>query len=300
MSSIRCVDLLKHAQENSYAVGYFEAWNLDSLQAVVRAAEIARSPVMIGFCGEYLASPQRRFKEDISLYGSLAKRLAQDASVPVATLLNESVDMSVAYEGVKADFDMVMFVNEEMPVDELTTVTRKLVEFSHACGVAVEGEVGSLGIADQSTGAKKAGHSTNPDVAAKFVQETGVDALAVSVGNIHFLEGSKVQLDFDLLERLHRKVPVPLVLHGGTGVDKGDFRPSIERGIAKVNVGAGLKRVVIESERRYFAESDIGRMNPNDILGRGGVLDISMRGQAALIEEVIGFIKAFGGENKAS
>jgi ketose-bisphosphate aldolase len=300
MSSIRCVDLLKHAQEHSYAIGYFEAWNLDSLQAVVRAAEIARSPIMIGFCGEYLASPQRKFKEDINLYGWLAKKVAQNASVPVATLLNESIDMNVAYEGVKADFDMVMFVNEEMPIDELTVATKKLVEFSHACGVAVEGEVGSLGIADQATGQTKAGHSTDPEVAAQFVEDTGVDALAVSIGNIHFLEGSRVRLDFDLLEQLHRIVPAPLVLHGGTGVDKGDFRLGIERGIAKVNVGAGLKRIVIESERRYFADTDISRMNPNDILGRGGMLDISMRGQAALIDEVIGFIKAFGGENKAS
>ena len=151
MSSIRCVDLLRHAQENSYAVGYFEAWNLESLLAVVRAAEIARSPVMVGFCGEYLANPQRKFKEDINLYGAFARQVAQGASVPVATLLNESIDMNVTYQGVKADFDMVMFVDEGMPIDQLTVVTRKLVEFAHPCGVAVEGEVGSLGMADQAS-----------------------------------------------------------------------------------------------------------------------------------------------------
>ena len=132
MSSIRCVDLLRHAQENSYAVGYFEAWNLESLLAVVRAAEIAGSPVMVGFCGEYLANPQRKFKEDINLYGALARQVAQSVSVPVATLLNESIDMNVAYQGVKADFDMVMFVDEGMPIDRLTVVTRKLVEFARA------------------------------------------------------------------------------------------------------------------------------------------------------------------------
>jgi ketose-bisphosphate aldolase len=300
MSLIRCVDLLQHAQDNSYAVGYFEAWNLESLCAIVHAAELARSPVMVGFCGEYLVNPQRRFKEDVDVYGTLAKKVAQSASVPVATLLNESVDMNTAYQGVKAGFDMVMFVDEAMSVDKLTLVSRNLVEFAHACGVAVEGEVGSLGLADQSTGQQRAGHKTDPDVATRFVRETGVDALAVSIGNIHFLEGSKVQLDFDLLEQLHQQIPVPLVLHGGTGVDKADFRPSIERGIAKVNVGASLKRAVIESDRRYFEENSVNRMNPNDVLGRGGALDISMRSQAALIDEVVGFIKAFGGEHKAS
>lgn len=300
MSSIRCVDLLRHAQENSYAVGYFEAWDLESLLAVVRAAEVARSPVMVGFCGEYLANPQREFKQDINLYGALARKVAQSASVPVATLLNESTDMNVAYQGVKADFDMVMFVDEGMPIDRLTGVTRKLVEFAHACDVAVEGEVGSLGVADQSTGQQHAGHRTDPKIAAQFVAATGVDALAVSIGNVHFLEGRKVELDFELLEQLRERVSVPLVLHGGTGVDKADFRPSVERGIAKVNVGAGLKRVVIESDRQYLAESDLSRMNPNDVLGRGGRLDMNVRSQAALMDEVIGFIKAFGGENKAS
>ena len=300
MSLIRCVDLLKHAQDNRYAVGYFEAWNLESLSAIVRAAELARSPVMVGFCGEYLVNPQRRFKEDVDLYGTLARKVAQSASVPVATLLNESIDMSTAYQGVKAGFDMVMFVDEAMSVDQLTLVSRRLVEFAHACGVAVEGEVGALGLADQSTGQLRAGHKTDPDVAARFVRETRVDALAVSIGNIHFLEGSKVQLDFDLLEQLHKEIPVPLVLHGGTGVDKADFRPSIERGVAKVNVGASLKRAVIESDRHYFAENSVNRMNPNDVLGRGGALDISMRSQAALIDEVVGFIKVFGGEHKAS
>ena len=300
MSLIRCVDLLRHAQENSYAVGYFEAWDLESLLAVVRAAEVARSPVMVGFCGAYLTNPQRRFKEDISLYGALARQVAQSASVPVATLLNESTDMNVAYQGVKTGFDMVMFVDEGMPIDQLTGMTQKLVEFAHACDVAVEGEVGSLGVADQSTGQQHAGHRTDPKIAARFVTDTGVDALAVSIGNIHFLEGHKVELDFDLLEQLHKRVSVPLVLHGGTGVDKADFRPSVERGIIKVNVGAGLKRVVIESDRQYFAESDLRRMNPNDALGRGGKLDMNVRSQAALMDEVIGFIQAFGGENKAS
>jgi ketose-bisphosphate aldolase len=300
MSSIRCVDLLRHARENAYAVGYFEAWNLESLLAVVRAAETASSPVMVGFCGEYLANPQRKLREDINLYGAIARQVARNASVPVATLLNESTDMEVAYQGVTAHFDMVMFVDEKMPIDQLTVVTQKLVEFAHASDVAVEGEVGSLGVAHQATGQQNAGRETDPKLAAQFVAETGVDALAVSIGNIHFLEGSKVKLDFDLLEQLSERISVPLVLHGGTGVDKADFRPCIERGVAKVNVGAGLKRVVLESHRQYLAENDLSRMNPNDVLGRGGSLDMHVRSQAALIDEVVEFIKAFGSENKAN
>ena len=299
MASIRCVELLKHARDNHYAVGYFEAWSLESLLAIVRAAESAKSPVMTGFCGEYLGSPARRFKEDIGLYGEIAKKVAAGASVPVATLLNESTDMDVAYRGVQAGFDMVMYVDEEMPADRLIEPTRRLVEFAHACNVAVEGEVGALGMLEQVNGVKHPGRATDPELAAKFVQGTGVDALAISVGNVHFLEGSKARLDFALLEDLQRKVPVPLVLHGGTGIDKDDFAPGIARGIAKVNVGSCLKRTVLNCESEYFSQHDVGKMNPNDVLGRGGVLDLMMRSQEELIDEVLGFIRAFGGENKA-
>lgn len=299
MASIRCVELLKHARDNHYAVGYFEAWSLESLLAIVRAAEIARSPVMTGFCGEYLASPARRFTEEIGLYGEIAKKVAAGSSVPVATLLNESTDMNVAYRGIQAGFDMVMYVDEEMPAEKLIEPTRRLVEFAHACAVAVEGEVGALGMVEQVDGVKHAGRATDPDLAAKFVKRTGVDALAVSVGNVHFLEGSKATLDFGLLEELQRKVAVPLVLHGGTGIAKEDFAPGIARGIAKVNVGSSLKRAVLECENEYFSQNDVGKMNPNDALGRGGVLDLMIRNQDELIDEVLGFIRAFGGENQA-
>jgi len=154
-------------------------------------------------------------------------------------------------------------------------------------------------MADQATGSLHLGNMSDPDIARKFVLDTNVDALAVSIGNVHLLEGSKAVLDMDLLERLHQAVPCPLVLHGGTGIDKADFMPAVKRGIAKVNVGAGLKRIVIESNRKYFSERNVTRMNPNDILGKGGKLDLDTHGQEALIEEVISFIKAFGGENKA-
>lgn len=292
-------ELLQDARRHGYAVGYFEAWNFESLCAIVRAAEVARSPVMIGFCGEYLANPNRAFREDLGLYANLANMMAQSASVPVATLLNECIDMDVAYRGIKAGFSMVMFVSETMALDELAARTEKLVEFAHACGVGVEAEVGALGMADRTAGNQRRGWLTDPKLAAQFIQQTGADALAVSVGNIHFLEGNKAALDFNLLEELRRQVPVPLVLHGGTGVDKADFKAAIDHGIAKVNVGSSLKRACIESERRYFAQYDVERMNPNDVLGRGGKLDIGVQSQAALVEEVLSYIRAFGSEDRA-
>jgi len=299
MALVNAKDLLQHALQNKYAVGYFESWNLETTYAVIRAAEIARSPVMIGFCGTYLENPDRKYKEDLNLHASILKEVARNASVPVATLLNETDNINMVYRAIRAGFDMVMFVDDDMPVEQLADTQRKIVEFAHACGVAVEAEVGSLPTADNKTGEINSGNNTDPEVAARFVQDTGVDALAVAVGNIHLLEGRKAELDMALLGRLHKSVNIPLVLHGGTGIDKACFREAVEMGIAKVNVGAGLKRTVINAEKKYFLENNVELMNPNDILGKGGRYDIAIHSHDALIEEVLEYIRAFNGENKA-
>jgi ketose-bisphosphate aldolase len=299
MSYISVNDLLAHAKKHKYAVGYFESWNIESTYAVVRAAEKLQSPVIIGYCGEYLNHGERAYKENLYVYASMLQQIAQASTVPVATLLNEADDLPMTYQAIKAGFDMVMFVDDEMPIDELTIVQKKLVEFAHPCGVAVEAELGSLPTADKKTGALKAGANTDPAEAARFVKETGVDALAVAVGNIHLLENKKATIDFDLLEKLYKAIPVPLVLHGGTGVAKPQFAQAIDLGIAKVNVGAGLKRVVIDAEKNYFSKNDVDSMNPNDVFGKGGPLDLATCGQKALMDTVIEFIQAFKSENMA-
>ena len=299
MSTIKAIDMIRDADRHGYCVGYFESWDLESTLAVVRAAEKMRSPVMIGFCGEYLANPGRGYAEDLFLYGKIVREIARAASVPVATLLNEAVDMDYTYRGIAAGFDMVMFVDVNMPVEPLIEMQKPLVRFAHACGVDVEAELGSLPTADQGTGAQSGGHNTDPDVAAGFVRETGVDALAVAIGNVHLLEGKKAELDLDLLGRINAKVDAPLVLHGGTGVDKKIFREAAKNGIAKVNVGAGLKRMAINSYQKYLAGNDVTKMNPNNILGTGGHLDMMRGAHDQIVDAVAEFIKAFGGENKA-
>jgi ketose-bisphosphate aldolase len=299
MPNIKAKDILKDAAERRYCVGYFESWDLESTAAVVRAAEKMKSPVIIGFCGEYLANPERRYAEDVSLYGTFLKKMAESSSVPTATLLNESTDINYAYKAIGAGFDMVMFVDEEMQVKPLTDLQKNLVAFAHSCDVAVEAELGVLPTANRNTSEVNRGLNTDPDLAERFVAETGIDALAVAVGNVHLLEWEKAEIDLDLLEKIHNKVSVPLVLHGGTGIDKSVFREAAARGIAKVNVGAGMKRVVINSYKRYFEGNDVSGMNPNLVLGNGGKTDIQRLAHDELVDFVAEFIKAFRGENKA-
>jgi len=298
MGTVSANALLQHAMANQYAVGYFESWDLESTAAVIHAAEKMKSPVFIGFCGEYLNSPQRAYQENLHLYGKIVREMAKAASVPVATILNESIDINYAYKGVAAGFDMVMFVDEQMSVPELIVIQKKLVAFAHACGVAVEAELGALPTASKS-GTQSQGAHTDIEIVEQFVREAGVDALAVAVGNIHLLEGQKANIDFDLLEKIHKKVTIPLVLHGGTGIDKPDFKEAASMGTAKVNVGAGLKRICINTFKEYLAVNDTDIMNPNHIFGTGGKFDLNRRSHDAIAEAVADFIRAFGSENKS-
>jgi ketose-bisphosphate aldolase len=300
MALVKMQDLLRHAVEGKYSVGYFESWNLESTYAVVRAAEAARSPVIIGCCGEYVENPERKWKEHLGVYAAMYRAVAEEASVPVATLLNEADDVATVWRGIRAGFSMVMFADDEMPVERLEPIQQRVVEFAHASGIAVEAEVGSLPMAHgEGGGLAHAGLKTDPEVAARFVERTHVDALAVSIGNVHLLESRKAPLDLELLKQLASRVKAPLVLHGGTGIDRAEFKEAARLGVAKVNVGAGLKRVVIEAERRYYAATDVGHLNPNDVLGTGGPSDVGVRGQEAVMEEVLSFMRAFGSENKA-
>ena len=299
MPLVNVKNLLSDALKSNYCVGYFESWDLESTLAVVRAAEKLKSPVMIGFCGGYLSNPERAYREDLFLYGMMLRRVADTSSVPVATLLNECTDFDNALRGVAAGFGMVMFVNDEMPAAQYTSLQKKLVEFAKASDVAVEAEIGALPTASQSSGAKEGGCNTDVKSASQFVKDTGIDALSVAVGNVHLLEGAKAVLDLDLLASISQEINIPLVLHGGTGIDKAIFKEAIKCGVAKVNIGTGLKRAAINVYKNYFGKYEVEKLNPNTILGNGSKTDIQQCAQQAIFETVIPFIQAFGGENKA-
>ena len=303
MSKISAIQLFNHAKENKYAVGYFESWNLESTLAVVRAAEALKSPVMIGVCGTYIGEPMRRHKENIALYASMLNHIAKEASVPVVTLLNEADDEKLVYQAVKAGFDMVMFApvfaEETLSLDEQIRIQKHIVRYAKACDVMVEAEVGELPLANTATGEMHEGNNTDPQIAARFVKETGIDALAVSIGNCHLMEKEKAQLDLDLLKSISKATDAQLVLHGGTGLNLPDFKAAIDLGIVKVNVGTVLKRACINANKNYLKEHDVDRMNPNDIFGRGLDRDLGIVEQQAIINVVEQYIKAFNGENKA-
>ena len=299
MALVSMKRLMNHALANKYAVGYFEAWNMDSILAVVDAAEKTDSPVIIGFGGQFIGSERRTVKENIYHYGSLGKSIAENTKVPVALLLNEAHEIPMLINGLKAGFNAIMYEDHSISLREFIEINKYLVRTAHYCGADVEAEIGELPNADISTDSISSGKLTDPDEAAYFVEETGIDALAVAVGNVHLLENKKADLDFDLIKALRKKVKVPLVLHGGTGISAENLKEAIRLGMCKVNVGTVMKRAYLKSIRSYLDNHEVDKMDPHDIIGRGGELDMLSGARKAISDEIVEFIRIFGSENQA-
>jgi len=291
--------MLADAKKERYAIGYFEAFNMDAMLAVLSAAEQAKSPIIIGFGGQFLSSPKREAAEDVYVYGAVANEAARRSKVPTAVLLNETNQLTMVYQGMRAGFNAVMYQKPGEDHEQTRAVTRVICKAAHLMDIDVESEIGELPTADISTGRQTKGANTDPDTALDFVEYTGVDALAVSIGNVHLLEGSKSSLDFELLQELNSKCPAPLVLHGGTGISDEDIKTAISLGITKINVGTAIKRAYINAVSRFFMDFDINKIDPHVTIGWGGQDDMLSCGREAIVSKVLEFIDLFGSAGRA-
>jgi ketose-bisphosphate aldolase len=273
--------MLERARQGRYAVGYFESWNLESLQGVVDAAEATRSPVILGFNGDFFSRPGRRAEERLEWYAALGRAAAESASVPCALIFNECPRDEWVRAAIGAGFNLVMPADPEAPPVEAMRRVAALVKLAHARGVAVEGEVGELpcGVDDA-----RHGETTDPERAAAFVAATGVDLLAVSVGNVHIKTDGEQGLDLDLLAAIRRRVAVPLVLHGGTGIGAQALREAVALGVTKVNYGTYLKQRYLGAVRATLSRSPD---DPHRLLGLGGEDDVLVAGRLAVRDAVL-------------
>jgi len=257
-------EILREAQRGHYAVGYFESWNLESMQAVVEAAEEERSPVVIGVNGGLLNLSD---PDEIEYYAAIGKVAARKASVPVALILNETDNFQLICRGIRYGFTCVMVDGAHLPFKDNIELTKKVVEFAHAVGVSVEAALGHSPRANEGFCDKKVPEDfmTKPDEAARFVEETNIDALAISIGNVHVMYEGKARIDFDRLKEIRRMVNVPLVIHGGTGFPDDCVRKAIQMGVCKFNVGTML-RLAFSTSMRKVIEEKAERGFPEDYL----------------------------------
>jgi ketose-bisphosphate aldolase len=227
--------LLAHALRNGYAVPSFCAWNAEAMEAILKTSQRLRSPVIL------MAGPGEFPLLDPAANAAVARALAARYRVKAALHLDHGDSLDQVRACVRARFTSVMLDFSTRCFAENAAALRKVCRLCHPRGITVEGEIGAVGKCDNATVEGSTGSRlTDPDEAAEFVRITGVDCLAVSIGNAHGTYVKLPRFDFDRLAEIHGKVDIPLVLHGGTGTPNEDLRRAISLGIAKVNVATAL------------------------------------------------------------
>jgi fructose-bisphosphate aldolase class II len=282
--------MLADARSGGYAVCYCESWNLESLQAVIEAAEEIHSPIIAGFNGGFLMHASRPRPERLAYYAGLARAL-RETSVPVAFILNETDDLAQIEEGLELGFNAVMVESGRLGAEDYRQLVKKVVRIAHARDISVEAQIGHLPNGWDS--GQGCGEVTDPRVARAFVEETGIDALGVSIGNVHILTRGKASIDIASLRRIQAEVKIPLVVHGGTGFPPESAGEVIGLGVAKFNFGTNLKQIYLAAVREKLSDY-VEPMNPHVFLGMGGKKDILVAAREAVKQKVKELIKAYG------
>lgn len=282
--------LLADAKSGGYAVCYCESWNLESLQAVVEAAEEMRAPCIAGFNGGFLGRACRSRPERLAFYSGMAAAL-RESSVPVSLILNETDDLAQIKEGLEQGFNAVMVENHALAPAAYLRLVKQVVLMAHPKGVAVEAQVGHL--PNGWDACHGTGQITEPKEARRFVAETGIDALGVSIGNVHIMTEGKASVNLTALAKIREATEIPLVIHGGTGFPPEQAREAISLGVAKFNFGTTLKQVYLAAVRKKLAQYD-EPMNPHPFLGMGGEKDIMVAGREAVKKRVKELIETYG------
>ena len=292
-------DLMAQAQQGGYAVGYFESWNLESLLAVADAAEATRSPVLLGFSGIYLPHSRRLRADPLSAYAALGLDVCRSLTVPAALVYNESPDLASVGRAVDLGFSLVMYSDSALAPDDRIPRIRKLAAYAHQREVAIEGELAALpGLTGEAPSGPMNEALTNPTEARTFLEATGVDAIAVNIGQIHLHGRREVGLNLSLLESIGKEIKAPMVLHGATSILKEDLKQAISLGIRKVNFGSRLKQVYFHALREA-CEAVPADYNPYEVVGSGLSTDVLMRARLALQDTVENLMATLGSAGKA-
>jgi len=226
---------LAAAQSKGYAIPLFDTFEMLGTEGIFQAIEAKGAATIVGMYAHWIEKPQAR------AFAAYLSARCQDASVPVSLMLDHGGSVANCITALQYGFSDVMFDGSSLPLEENIAQTRQVVEAAHAVGAGVEAELGHVGVgADYRDPDKvKAGY-TDPAAAERFVAETGVDFLAIAIGTAHGVYQGTPELDIERLSEIRKRVDIPLVLHGGSGLSDEQFRSAIEAGICKVNVFTDL------------------------------------------------------------
>ncbi|WP_425037787.1 class II fructose-bisphosphate aldolase [Primorskyibacter sp. S187A] len=255
MPLVSLTDVLEPAQREGFAVAGLVCLGWEDMRAYVAAAEAEGVPVILQ------AGPGCRAHTPLPVLGAMFRYLAKGASVPVVAHLDHGYTIEECREAIASGFTSVMFDGSKLPLDDNIKATREIVEMAHAAGVSCEGEIGFVGYSEGA-----ASQSTDPAEAQRFARETGVDAMAISVGNVHLQTQAGDGLDEPAIRAIEAMTDVALVIHGGSGVPKAQRRRLAQgSNICKFNIGTELRRAFGHALRASVA-TDTDRFDRNAIL----------------------------------
>jgi fructose-bisphosphate aldolase class II len=284
MSFVPVDELLKNAEAYGYAVGAFNCNNMEIVQAIVQAAEIEKSPVI-------LQASQGAIKyAGINFIVAMAREAANSVKIPVALHLDHGTGFDQILWCIRSGFSSVMIDGSKLPLEENIALTRKVIECAYPLGLSVEAELGKIGgTEDDITVSQKEATFTDPEEARYFVEKTQVGSLAVAIGTAHGQYRGEPKLDFERLKKIRALVKVPIVLHGSSGVPDEAIAEAISLGVRKVNIDTNIREAFVMSARSVL-DNNPREIDPRKMLGPA---------REAAIEIIREKIRLFGSGGKA-
>ena len=289
MPLVNTKEMFQKAYEGGYAIGAFNVNNMEIVQAIIAACKELNSPVILQVSGS-----ARKYAHHAYLY-NMVKAAEEETGLPIALHLDHGSSFELCKDCIDGGFTSVMIDGSHLDYEENVALTKKVVEYAHARGVTVEGELGQLaGVEDEvSVDADKANY-TDPDQVQDFVTRTGVDSLAIAIGTSHgafkFKPGQKPQLRFDILQEVMDRLPnFPIVLHGASSVDQEHvklinqyggnmadaigipedmLRQAAKMAVCKINMDSDLRMALTAGIRKHMAENPT-HFDPRQYLGEG-------------------------------
>lgn len=254
MSLINLKDLLNHAKSNKYAVGAFAVANMDFIDLLLDSAVEKKSPIIL-----LLAEVHFKYI-DIEKFSSVVTDAAKKINIPVCLGLDHGQKFETAIKAIKCGFTSIMFDASEYPLEENIKMTKEVVKIAHSVNVSVEGEIGYIGRESDGSDSSES-QSLNKELftkvneAIRYYDETDVDALAVSIGNMHGIYKGEPKLDFERLDELNKALNIPLVLHGGSGISNEDYKKAINLGICKINYFTQMSVEAVDRIRYFLGQN---------------------------------------------
>lgn len=276
---VNFIDMLQKAKEEHYAVPHFNINNLEWTKSILEECNKLNIPVIIG-----VSEGATKYMGGFIAVSSMVRGMIEslNINIPVCIHLDHGSTYENCVSAIDAGFTSVMIDASKHPLEENISITKKVVEYAHARGVSVEAEVGHIGGTEDNI----TGNSLNAtlDDCIKLYEATGIDSLAPALGSVHGFYKGEPNLDFPTMKSINEALPIPLVLHGGSGIPEDKIKTAISCGISKVNINTELQSVWSKALRKYLSENETV-YDPRKIIGSG---------EQAIKDEIDKIVTIFG------